>query len=76
MMQYNVLCLLVIMFGSFFTSNISYADNKQDLQNIRQSIQEQEKKLAQQSKQRTKLISILEKQETSIANLLDSLGKS
>lgn len=76
MMQYNVLCLLVIMFGSFFTSNICYADNKQDLQNIRQSIQEQEKKLAQQSKQRTKLISILEKQETSIANLLDSLEKS
>ncbi|MBX4132806.1 murein hydrolase activator EnvC [Frischella sp. Ac48] len=76
MMQYNAFCLLVIIFGGFVTSNFSYADNRQDLQTIRQTIQQQEQKLAEQKQQRSKLISVLEKQETSIANLLTSLEKS
>lgn len=67
--------LLLILGGNFLVSSFSYADNQQDLQSIRQSILEQEKKLAEQKKQRTQLTAMLKNQETAIANLLSSLDK-
>ncbi|WP_392561389.1 murein hydrolase activator EnvC [Orbus sturtevantii] len=54
----------------------SYADDKRDLQSVRQSIAEQEKKLAEQKKQRIKFMADLQQQETAIARLLTSLDKS
>lgn len=74
-MRHIYFCLLLILCGSFFLSCYSYADDQQDLLSIRKSILEQEKKLAQQKKQRIELISLLKKQETTIANLLESLDK-
>lgn len=68
--------LLIVLCGSFIFSFHIFADDKQDLQTIRQSILEQEKKLIEQKKQRVKLIADLEKQETTIADLLTSLDKS
>lgn len=52
------------------------ADDKQQLQSIRQSIAEQEKKLAEQKQQRVALTAELQKQEVSIANLLGAIQKS
>lgn len=68
--------LLLILVGCFIAPSYLYADDKQDLQSIRQSILEQEKKLAEQKKQRVKLLADLKKQETAIANLLTVLDKS
>ncbi|WVD60982.1 murein hydrolase activator EnvC [Orbus mooreae] len=67
--------LLLILCGNLFCSSYSYADDQQDLQSIRQSILEQEKKLTEQKKQRTQLTLELKNQETTIANLLSSLDK-
>lgn len=67
--------LLLILSGNFLVSSYTYSDDKQDLQSIRQSIIEQEQKLAEQKKQRIALTAALKKQETTIANLLASLDK-
>lgn len=68
--------IAVILLGGIFHSNILYADDKQQLQLIRASIAEQEQQLAEQKKQREKLVTDLKQQETAIANLLTSIEKN
>ncbi|MCT6884605.1 murein hydrolase activator EnvC [Gilliamella apis] len=53
-----------------------YADDNQQLQSLRRSIEEQEKRLAEQKKERTQLINDLKDQETEIAKLLTSIEKN
>lgn len=54
-------------------SYFAYANNKDRLSSIRQSIAEQENKLAKQRAERTLLNSELQKQETTIATLFESI---
>lgn len=68
--------LLFIFSGILFVLPYGHADDKQDLQSIRQSILEQEKKLTAQKQQRSKIQADLKKQEIAIAALLASLDKS
>ncbi|WP_392552249.1 murein hydrolase activator EnvC [Orbus wheelerorum] len=75
-MRHIYFYLLLTLCGSFSTLHYCYADNKSDLQSVRQSIADQEKKLAEQKKQRIKFVEDLKKQETAIARLLASLDKS
>lgn len=75
-MRHIYFYLLLTLCGSFSTLHYCYADNKSDLQSVRQSIADQEKKLAEQKKQRIKFVEDLKKQETAIAKLLASLDKS
>jgi murein hydrolase activator len=70
--------LLIILLSSLMgaissVSYVAYANNKDRLSSIRQSIAVQEKKLAQQRVERAALNKELQKQETSIANLLESI---
>ncbi|OTQ62502.1 murein hydrolase activator EnvC, partial [Gilliamella apis] len=53
-----------------------YADDNQQLQSLRRSIEEQEKRLAEQKKERTQLINDLKDQEIEIAKLLTSIEKN
>ncbi|WP_392563329.1 murein hydrolase activator EnvC [Orbus wheelerorum] len=75
-MRHIYFYLLLTLCGSFSTLHYCYADNKSDLQSVRQSIADQEKKLAEQKKQRIKFVEDLKRQETAIAKLLASLDKS
>ncbi|MFQ1017518.1 murein hydrolase activator EnvC [Gilliamella sp. BG7] len=53
-----------------------YADDSQQLQSLRRSIEEQEKRLTQQKKERIKLVNDLKQQETEIAKILTSIEKN
>jgi len=75
-MRHIYFYLLLTLCASFSNLSYCYADNRTDLQSVRQSIVEQEKKLIEQKKQRIKLVADLRKQETAIARLLSSLDKS
>ncbi|MCX8602022.1 murein hydrolase activator EnvC [Gilliamella sp. B2923] len=66
-----VVTLICLMKVSFL-----YADDNQQLQIIRQSIEEQETRLAEQKKERTQLVNALKEQETQIAKLLTSIEKN
>jgi murein hydrolase activator len=69
-----LIILLSSLLGAMTTVSYSaYANNKDRLSSIRQSIAEQEKKLAQQRIKRAALNKELQKQETSIAKLLESI---
>ena len=74
-MRFILSFIIMLMIESSALFTIANADDKKDLQTIRASIIEQEKKLAEQKQQRTKLMQALQKQETAIANLLNSLEK-
>jgi len=75
-MRHIYFYLLLTLCASFSNLSYCYADNRTDLQSVRQSIVEQEKKLIEQKKQRIKFVADLRKQETAIARLLSSLDKS
>lgn len=75
-MWYIFAVLFSITSISSFISFNTYANDKQDLYTIQQSILAQEKQLLEQKKKRSELIVALKKQETAIANLLNSLEKS
>lgn len=68
--------LLIIFFIGLINTHFVYADDNQQLQSLRRSIEEQEKRLAEQKKERTQLISDLKDQETEIAKLLTSIEKN
>ncbi|OCG03952.1 murein hydrolase activator EnvC [Gilliamella sp. wkB112] len=67
---------LIIFLIGLLNLNFSYADDNQQLQTLRRSIQEQENRLAEQKKERTQLVNDLKEQETEIANLLTSIEKN
>lgn len=75
-MRHILFCLLCVLYGGLIGSSYCYGDDKQELQSVRQSIIEQQKKIIEQKQQRTKLIAALKQQETTIASLLASLDKS
>ncbi|OCG13907.1 murein hydrolase activator EnvC [Gilliamella sp. App6-5] len=56
--------------------NFLYADDNQQLQSLRHAIEEQEKRLAQQKKERNQLVNNLKEQETKIAKLLTSIERN
>lgn len=56
--------------------NSVYADDNQKLESLRRSIEEQENRLAQQSKECSQLVKALKEQETEIANLLTLIEKN
>ena len=68
--------LLIIFFIGLVNTHFVYADDNQQLQSLRRSIEEQEKRLAEQKKERTQLINDLKDQETEIAKLLTSIEKN
>ena len=68
--------LLIIFFIGLINTHFVYADDNQQLQSLRRSIEEQEKRLAEQKKERTQLINDLKEQETEIAKLLTSIEKN
>ena len=68
--------LLIIFFIGLINTYFVYADDNQQLQSLRRSIEEQEKRLAEQKKERTQLINDLKDQETEIAKLLTSIEKN
>ncbi|OTQ73658.1 MULTISPECIES: murein hydrolase activator EnvC [unclassified Gilliamella] len=68
--------LLIIFFIGLINTHFVYADDNQQLQSLRRSIEEQEKRLAEQKKERTQLINDLKDQETKIAKLLTSIEKN
>ena len=68
--------LLIIFFIGLINTHFVYADDNQQLQSLRRSIEEQEKRLAEQKKERTQLMSDLKEQETEIAKLLTSIEKN
>lgn len=68
--------LLIIFFIGLINPYFVYADDNQQLQSLRRSIEEQEKRLAEQKKERTQLINDLKDQETEIAKLLTSIEKN
>ena len=68
--------LLIIFFWGLINTHFVYADDNQQLQSLRRSIEEQEKRLAEQKKERTQLMSDLKEQETEIAKLLTSIEKN
>ena len=68
--------LLIIFFIGLINTHFVYADDNQQLQSLRRSIEEQEKRLAEQKKERTQLINDLKDQETEIAKLLTLIEKN
>ena len=68
--------LSIIFFIGLINTYFVYADDNQQLQSLRRSIEEQEKRLAEQKKERTQLINDLKDQETEIAKLLTSIEKN
>ena len=68
--------LLIILFIGLINTHFVYANDNQQLESLRRSIEEQEKRLAEQTKERTQLINDLKDQETEIANLLTSIEKN
>ena len=68
--------LIPILIGLMYANPLYAIDDNQKLQNLRQSIKEQEIRLAEQKKERTQLVNDLKQQETEIANLLTSIEKS
>ena len=68
--------LLITFFIGLINTHFVYADDNQQLQSLRRSIEEQEKRLAEQKKERTQLINDLKDQETEIAKLLTSIEKN
>ncbi|OTQ35312.1 murein hydrolase activator EnvC [Gilliamella apis] len=68
--------LLIIFFIGLINTYFVYADDNQQLQSLRRSIEEQEKRLAEQKKERTQLINDLKDQEIEIAKLLTSIEKN
>ncbi|XKM13890.1 murein hydrolase activator EnvC [Orbaceae bacterium ac157xtp] len=75
-MRFFTLFCIFFLYASGLLSAPAMADDKQDLQALRSSIIEQEKKLAQQKQQRASLLLELKKQETAIANSLNVLDKT
>ena len=73
---YHKMRLLIIFFIGLINTHFVYADDNQQLQSLRRSIEEQEKRLAEQKKERTQLINDLKDQETEIAKLLTSIEKN
>ncbi|MBI0156959.1 murein hydrolase activator EnvC [Gilliamella sp. M0364] len=67
---------MIIFFIGLINTHFVYADDNQQLQSLRRSIEEQEKRLAEQKKERTQLINDLKDQETEIAKLLTSIEKN
>lgn len=68
---------LTFIFIGLTQINVSYAaDDNQQLQTLRRSIQEQENRLAEQKKERNQLVNDLKQQETEIAKLLTSIEKN
>jgi Membrane-bound metallopeptidase len=67
---------LVIFLIGLLNINFIYADDNQQLQSLRHSIQEHENRLAQQKKEREQLVNALKQQETEIAKLLSSIEKN
>ncbi|OCG26064.1 hypothetical protein A9G11_01700 [Gilliamella sp. wkB108] len=67
---------LVIILIGLLNINFLYADDNQQLQSLRSSILEKEKRLAEQKKERTQLMNDLKVQETEIAKLLTSIEKN
>ena len=68
--------LIPILIGLMHANFLYAIDDNQKLQNLRQSIKEQEIRLAEQKKERTQLVSELKQQETEIAKLLASIEKN
>lgn len=68
--------LIPILIGLMHANFLYAIDDNQKLQNLRQSIKEQEIQLAEQKKERTQLVSDLKQQETEIAKLLASIEKN
>lgn len=68
--------LIPILIGLMHANFLYAIDDNQKLQNLRQSIKEQEIRLAEQKKERTQLVSDLKQQETEIAKLLASIEKN
>lgn len=68
--------LLIIFFLGLINTHFVYADDNQQLQSLRRSIEEQEKRLAEQKKERAQLVNDLKEQETEIAKLLSSIEKN
>ncbi|WP_176700215.1 MULTISPECIES: murein hydrolase activator EnvC [unclassified Gilliamella] len=68
--------IVVIVIVGLMKVNFVYADDNQQLQSLRRSIAAQEKRLAQQKKERTELVNDLKQQETEIAKLLTSIEKN
>ncbi len=68
--------IVIIFLVGLMKVNFLYADDNQQLQSLRHSIEEQEKRLAQQKKERNRLVNDLKQQETEIAKLLTSIEKN
>ncbi|MCO6552747.1 MAG: murein hydrolase activator EnvC [Gilliamella sp.] len=68
--------ILIIFLVGLMKVNFLYADDSQQLQSLRRSIEEQEKRLALQKKERSELVNDLKQQETEIAKLLTSIEKN
>ncbi|MCX8650566.1 murein hydrolase activator EnvC [Gilliamella sp. B2776] len=68
--------LIPILIGLMHANFLYAMDDNQKLQTLRQSIKEQEIRLAEQKKERTQLVSDLKHQETEIAKLLTSIEKN
>jgi len=68
--------LILILIGLMYANPLYAIDDNQKLQNLRQSIKEQEIRLAEQKKERTQLVNDLKQQETEIAKLLTSIEKN
>jgi septal ring factor EnvC (AmiA/AmiB activator) len=68
--------LSIIFLIGLLSTHFVYADDSQQLESLRHSIEEQEKRLAEQRKERTQLANDLKVQETEIANLLTSIEKN
>ena len=68
--------ILLIALVGLLSSNTATANDNKQLQFLRQSIQEQENKLAEQKKQRLQLVNDLKQQETEIATLLSAIEKN
>ncbi|MWN90783.1 murein hydrolase activator EnvC [Gilliamella sp. Pra-s65] len=67
---------VIVLIGLMNVSFLYAADDNQLLQSLRHSIEEQEKRLVQQKKERTELVNDLKEQETEIAKLLTSIEKN
>lgn len=67
---------VIVFVGVMKVSFLYAADDNQLLQSLRHSIEEQEKRLAQQKKERIDLVNDLKEQETEIAKLLTSIEKN
>ncbi|OCG60455.1 murein hydrolase activator EnvC [Gilliamella sp. Nev3-1] len=67
---------VIIVIVGMLQIHYLYADDNKQLQSLRHSIEEQEKRLAQQKKERSKLVNALKEQETEIAKLLTSVEKN